>query len=127
MLSRARFATAILVAAVAVIGVGLPAPAHASADDDVFIDTLDKYGMQYGDRAQAILAAKVDVCDQLKADPDETMADVVSTLRENTNWSDDDSAFFAGAAVGIYCPQYQNLANPTEPANPPPPPDGTDV
>ncbi len=124
---RAIWAAAAVLAAGTLTGIGLPAPVQASTEDEAFVETLDRGGMQYGDREKAIMAAKVYVCDQLQADPDETFADVVSTVAENTNWSDDDSAFFAGAAIGVYCPQYGNLANPNPDPTPTPVPDGTDV
>ena len=62
--------------------------------------------------------AKAYVCDQLDANPSETLNDVVSGVASNTNWSNADSAFFTGSAINAYCPQYKYIVDT------PPPVDG---
>jgi Protein of unknown function (DUF732) len=119
MFFRASSVAAALSAAGSVIaGIGLAPPAPADVADDSFLQALDGYGIQYGSVDKAILVAKAYVCDQLDANPGETLNDLVSGVASNTNWSGADSAFFTGSAITSYCPHYKYLVDA------PPPVDG---
>ncbi len=88
-------------------GTGLAGHAKADDVDEAFINTLDSYGMQYGSPKKAIMVAKIFVCGSIDADRSATFTDVVYTVADNTNWSNADSTYFAGAAIAAYCPQYR--------------------
>jgi hypothetical protein len=108
MFFRATFiAAAILAAATVFAGTGFAPLAKADDNDQAFIETLDKYGLQYGKPLKATLMAKTFVCGELDADPSATLDDVVSGVADNTNWSYADSAYFAGVAIAAYCPKYK--------------------
>jgi hypothetical protein len=120
MFLRASLVAAAISAAGPVIGgIGFAAPALADVTDDYFIQALDGYGMQYGTLEKAILVAKTYVCAQLGANPGETINDVVSSVANNTNWSNADSAFFTGSAINAYCPQYQSIVDAPPPVGGP--------
>jgi hypothetical protein len=106
-------AAAILAAGSAILGTGVPAPARADVTDDNFVQTLDGYGLQYGSLEKAISVARADVCEQLDANPGESINDVVSGVATDTNLSMADSSLFTGSAIAAYCPQYQSVVNPT--------------
>ena len=108
-------ASAILAAGLVIGGIESVAPAMADVTDDYFIQALDGYGMQYGTPEKAILVAKSYVCDQLDANPGETINDLVSSVASNTNWSNVDSAFFTGSAISAYCPQYKSIVDAPQP------------
>ena len=112
MFHRASPLAAAIVAAGSVIGgIGFAAPALADVADDTFIQALDGYGLQYGTLERAILVARSYVCDQLDANPGETINDLVAGVASNTNWSNADSAFFTGSAISAYCPQYKYIVD----------------
>jgi len=120
MFFRASVVAAALCAAGSVIGgIGFAPPALADVADDSFLQALDGYGIQYGTVDKAILVAKAYVCDQLDANPGETLNDLVSGVAANTNWSNADSAFFTGSAITSYCPQYKYLVDTPPPVSGP--------
>jgi Protein of unknown function (DUF732) len=113
------------IVAASITGAWGAAPARADVTDDSFIQALNNYGLQYGTPDNAILVASNSVCGQLDSNPGQTINDVVAGVANQTNWSNDDSAFFAATAITAYCPQYKSLipaAQTPMPAPPPPPP-----
>ncbi|GAB7146760.1 DUF732 domain-containing protein [Mycobacterium riyadhense] len=99
--------------------VGLAAPAHADATDDAFITNLNTSGMNYGAPDRAIQVAKTVVCATLSANPNTSNADLVTKVTNATNWPPLNAAYFTGAAIQAYCPQYGSLAPPTVPSKAP--------
>ncbi|MFY2858953.1 DUF732 domain-containing protein [Mycobacterium sp. THU-M104] len=101
--------------ALLVVSLGLAAPARADATDDAFIANLDTSGMNYGAPEKAIQVAKTVVCATLGSNPDTSNADLVTKVSDATNWPPLNAAYFTGAAIQAYCPQYGSLAVPTLP------------
>ncbi|ORB86601.1 hypothetical protein B1987_25690 [Mycobacterium kansasii] len=97
------------------ISVGLAAPAHADATDDAFIANLSTSGMNYGPPEKAIQVAKTVVCATLSNNPATSNADLITKVTNATNWPALNAAYFTGAAIQAYCPQYGSLAPPTIP------------
>lgn len=91
---------------VAAAALALAAPAHADATDDAFIANLSTSGMDYGPPAKAIQVAKNVVCGTLSDNPKTSNADVIAKVTAATNWPALNSAYFTGAAIQAYCPQY---------------------
>jgi len=104
-----------------VLSVGLAAPAYADATDDAFITNLNTSGMEYGAPERAIRVAKTVVCATLSDNPKTSNADLVTKVTNATNWPPLNAAYFTGAAIQAYCPQYGSL---TPPAVPSPAPGG---
>jgi len=104
-----------------VLSVGLAAPAYADATDDAFITNLNTSGMDYGAPERAIQVAKTVVCATLSDNPKTSNADLVTKVTKATNWPPLNAAYFTGAAIQAYCPQYGSL---TPPAVPSPAPGG---
>jgi hypothetical protein len=100
-------AAAILAAGSVIGGIGFAAQAVADVADDTFLQALDGNGIQYGTVDNAMLVARAYVCDQLNANPSESLNDVVAGVAGYTNWSNADSTFFTTSAIAAYCPQYQ--------------------
>jgi hypothetical protein len=92
--------------AVMVLAVGLAAPAHADATDDAFIANLTSSGIDYGAPERAIQVAKTVVCGTLKDNPNASNADVIAKVTDATKWPTNNAAYFTGAAIQAYCPQY---------------------
>lgn len=101
--------------AVIVLSVGLAAPAHADATDDAFIANLSTSGMDYGAPDRAIQVAKTVVCATLGDNPKTSNADLVTKVTKVTNWPPLNAAYFTGAAIQAYCPQYGSLTAPPAP------------
>ncbi len=89
-----------------VLAVGLAAPAYADSTDDAFIANLSTSGMNYGAPERAIQVAKTVVCGTLGTDPNTSNADLITKVTNATNWPTVDAAYFTGAAIQAYCPQY---------------------
>lgn len=83
----------------------LPAPASADGADDAFIAALQQHGIAYTNR-DATAAAGRGVCDWL--DQGLSPAVIILTVRKRTNLSAHTAAYFFGAAVTSYCPQYSS-------------------
>jgi hypothetical protein len=107
--------------ALIVLSVGLAAPAYADATDDAFIANLSTSGMNYGAPDRAIQVAKTVVCGALSDNPNTSNADLIAKVTNATNWPPLNAAYFTGAAIQAYCPQYGSLAPPTVPSRAPSP------
>lgn len=101
--------------ALLVVSLGFAAPARADATDDAFLANLNTSGMNYGAPEKAIQVAKTVVCATLGSNPDTSNADLVTKVTDATNWPPLNAAYFTGAAIQAYCPQYGSLAVPTLP------------
>ncbi|QLL06432.1 DUF732 domain-containing protein [Mycobacterium vicinigordonae] len=108
--------------ALVVFAVGLAAPAYADSTDDAFITNLKTSGMDYGAPDRAIQVAKTVVCGSLSTDPNTSNADLVTKVANATNWPALNAAYFTGAAIQAYCPQYGSLTAPSVPSKVPPGP-----
>jgi Protein of unknown function (DUF732) len=107
--------------ALIVLSIGLAAPAYADATDDAFMANLDSSGMDYGARDKAIQVAKTVVCGTLSDNPKTSNADLVAKVTSATSWPALNAAYFTGAAIQAYCPQYGSLAPPAVPSRGPSP------
>ncbi len=101
--------------ALIVLAVGFAVPAHADATDDAFIANLNTSGMNYGAPDKAIQVAKTVVCATLNNHPDTSNADLVTEVTNATDWPPLNAAYFTGAAIQAYCPQYGSIAVPAVP------------
>jgi len=99
--------------------VGLAAPAFADATDDAFITNLNTSGMNYGPPDKAIQVAKTVVCATLRDNPNTSNADLIAKVTNATQWPPLNAAYFTGAAIQAYCPQYGSLTPPTLPSRAP--------
>jgi Protein of unknown function (DUF732) len=106
--------------ALMVLSIGLAAPAYADAKDDAFMANLDSSGMNYGAPEKAIQVAKTVVCGTLSDNPKTSNADLITKVTNATNWPALNAAYFTGAAIQAYCPQYGSLTAPSVPSNAPP-------
>jgi hypothetical protein len=106
--------------ALVVLAVGLAAPAHADSTDDAFIANLSTSGMDYGAPERAIQIAKTVVCGTLGNNPNTSNADLNAKVTNATHWPPLSAAYFTGAAIQAYCPQYGSLEAPTMPNTAPP-------
>jgi hypothetical protein len=117
---------AVRAVALIVLAVGLAAPAYADSTDDAFIANLSTSGMDYGAPEKAIQVAKAVVCGTLRNNPNTSNADLTAKVTNATNWPPLNAAYFTGAAIQAYCPQYGSLTPPsvpsTAPSLPPKPP-----
>ena len=107
--------------ALIVLSVGLAAPAYADATDDAFITNLSTSGMNYGAPDKAIQLAKTVVCATLSANPNTSNADLNTKVTNATSWPPLNAAYFVGAAIQAYCPQYGSLTPPSVPGTAPSP------
>lgn len=98
--------------ALLVLCVYLAAPAHADSTDDAFITNLKTSGIDYGTPEKAIQVAKTVVCATLSSNPNTSNADLVSKVTDATNWAPRNAAYFTGAAIQAYCPQYGSIGTP---------------
>jgi hypothetical protein len=105
---------AVVIRAIAlmVLAIGLAAPAYADATDDAFIANLNTSGMNYGPPDKAIQVAKTVVCGTLNDNPSTSNPDLIAKVTSATNWPTLNAAYFTGAAIQAYCPQYGSLAPP---------------
>ncbi|BDB44544.1 MULTISPECIES: DUF732 domain-containing protein [Mycobacterium] len=107
--------------ALVLLAVGLAVPAHADSTDDAFITNLKTSGMDYGAPDRAIQVAKTVVCGSLSANPNTSNADLVTKVTNATSWPALNAAYFTGAAIQAYCPQYGSLTAPSVPSKVPAP------
>jgi hypothetical protein len=94
------------------LAVGLAAPAYADTTDDAFIANLNTSGMNYGAPERAIQVAKTVVCGTLSDNPSTSNADLIAKVTNATNWPTVNAAYFTGAAIQAYCPQYGSKTPP---------------
>jgi hypothetical protein len=102
--------------ALIVLAIGLAAPAYADSTDDAFIANLSTSGMNYGAPEKAIQLAKTVVCGTLSNNPNTSNADLNAKVTNVTNWPPLSAAYFTGAAIQAYCPQYGSLEMPPVPS-----------
>jgi len=107
--------------ALIVLSVGVAAPAHADTTDDAFMANLNSSGMDYGPADKAIQVAKTVVCGSLSSNPNTSNADLVTKVTNATSWPALNAAYFTGAAIQAYCPQYGSLTAPPVPNSGPSP------
>ena len=105
--------------ALIVLSVCLAVPAHADPTDDAFITNLKTSGMDYGAPDKAIQVAKTVVCGTLRGNPKTSNADLIAKVTQATNWPAMNAAYFTGAAIQAYCPQYGSITAPPVPGAPP--------
>ena len=105
--------------ALMLVSVGLAAPVYADTTDDAFMTNLGTTGVNYGSRDKAIEVAKTVVCGALDIDHNTSNADLVSKVVTATSWSTLNAAYFTGAAIQAYCPQYGSISAPTMPQKAP--------
>jgi Protein of unknown function (DUF732) len=108
--------------ALMVLAIGLAAPAYADATDDAFIANLSTSGMDYGPPDKAIQVAKTVVCGTLNANPNTSNPDLIAKVTDATKWPALNAAYFTGAAIQAYCPQYGSIAPPKHGSTTPPKP-----
>lgn len=94
------------VLALLALAVGFAAPASADSTDDAFIANLQSSGINYGPPDKAIQVAKTVVCGTLNDNPSTSNADLIAKVTGATSWAANDAAYFTGAAIQAYCPQY---------------------
>jgi hypothetical protein len=104
------------------LAIGLAAPAYADATDDAFIANLSTSGMDYGPPDKAIQVAKTVVCGTLNANPNTSNPDLIAKVTSATDWPTLNAAYFTGAAIQAYCPQYGSIAPPKHGSTTPPKP-----
>ena len=101
--------------AMVVLAVGLAAPAYADTIDDAFMANLNSSGMDYGAPDKAIQIAKTVVCGTLSNNPQTSNADLVAKVTSATSWPAVNAAYFTGAAIQAYCPQFGSTTINTPP------------
>jgi hypothetical protein len=106
---------AVRAVALIVLAVALAAPAAADATDDAFIANLSTSGMDYGAPDKAIQIAKTVVCGTLSNNPQTSNADLVAKVTSATSWPAVNAAYFTGAAIQAYCPQFGSTTINTPP------------
>lgn len=74
--------------------------------DDIFLETIHERGIFVGLTDQAIELAEA-TCDTFDAGA--SLRQVMDVARENMGSKD--AAFFIGASIGAYCPEYEYLVN----------------
>jgi hypothetical protein len=97
---RAR--SGFLSTAIAAAAMGLAAPAHADNADTVFIDQLDRAGIEYSDPQDAISMAKK-ICDLL-AQGRQPVTIARSVKMTNHHLSGHNAAQFVAISADTYCP-----------------------
>lgn len=97
------------------LAVVVAAPAYADATDDAFMTNLSTSGMDYGAPERAIQVAKTVVCATLTDNPDTSNADLVTKVTNATHWPPLNAAYFTGAAIQAYCPQFGSISAPSVP------------
>ena len=98
MAAAAKAATVTVIAA----GITFAAPAAADPNNDSFLSTLNRAGIDY---TNPDLTAQLGerVCPML-VEPGKTFASVATTVADN-GIPPDMAAFFTGIAISMYCPQ----------------------
>lgn len=92
-----------LTAALAAIVVASPARADPD-EDETFLQTLHNQGIHINEP----VAQGHSVCLAIKRNPERRFADVArGVARSDPTISQVDAAFFTGAAIAAYCPQYE--------------------
>ena len=86
----------------ALVGAGA---AGATSLDDTFISVLADEGIEAPSTAEAVSTA-LDVCGLFDDGGD--LYDAVSEVSDYTELGIEDSAFFVGASVATYCPEYSD-------------------
>jgi hypothetical protein len=97
--------------ALMVLAVGFAAPAYADATDDAFMANLNSSGMNFGAAEKAIQVAKTVVCGTLSNNPNTSNPDLIAKVTDATNWPMAEAAYFTGAAIQAYCPQFGGVAS----------------
>jgi hypothetical protein len=97
--------------ALMVLALGLAAPAYADATDDAFMANLNSSGMNFGAADKAIQVAKTVVCGTLSNNPNTSNPDLIAKVTDATNWPMAEAAYFTGAAIQAYCPQFGGVAS----------------
>ncbi len=97
--------------ALMVLAVGLAAPAYADATDDAFMANLNSSGMNFGASEKAIQVAKTVVCGTLSNNPNTSNPDLIAKVTAATSWPMAEAAYFTGAAIQAYCPQFGNVVS----------------
>lgn len=106
-------------AALAMLAIALAATASADPKDDAFLTNLSTSGMDYGPPDRAIQVAKTVVCGTLNENPKTSNADLAVKVTNATSWPALNAAYFTGAAIQAYCPQYGSLTPPSVPSKVP--------
>ena len=75
--------------------------------DSAFILALDKEGIPYGSESGIIDMAHF-IWDDLRTHPDRTSTDVAMLIMKTSPYGAADAGFLAGAAVNVYCPEYNS-------------------
>jgi hypothetical protein len=97
--------------ALMVLALGLAAPAYADATDDAFMANLNSSGMNFGAAEKAIQVAKTVVCGTLSNNPNTSNPDLIAKVTDATNWPMAEAAYFTGAAIQAYCPQFGSVTS----------------
>ncbi len=101
---------ALLLAAAALLP---PASASADPTDDAFIAALENYGIDPGDRDDAIAHGHA-VCAALDRGQDSSLIALKVIKDPKLNVSTRQQAgFFVGDSVAAYCPQYRGSVDPS--------------
>lgn len=74
--------------------------------DDTFLSVISDAGIEAPSVEEAIATAG-DVCVNL--DSGATLVDTVYAVADYTGLSTDDAAYFSGASIAAYCPEYTTL------------------
>jgi Protein of unknown function (DUF732) len=74
--------------------------------DDTFISVISDAGIEPPSVEEAIAVAN-DVC--LNLDSGATLVDSVYAVADYTGLATEDAAYFAGASIASYCPEYLEL------------------
>jgi Protein of unknown function (DUF732) len=82
------------------------ASSMASSTDDTFISVITEEGIEPPPAKEATGVAH-DVCTMLDDGAD--LYDAVSSVSEFTELAVEPSAFFVGASIASYCPEYKGL------------------
>ena len=87
-----------------------PSPPSTTAvwqRDAAFILALDTEGIPYNSESGIIDMAHF-ICDDLRTHPGRTGTDVALLVMHSSPLGAADAGFLAGAAVNVYCPEYNN-------------------
>jgi hypothetical protein len=91
--------------AIAVAPLVAAADAHADSNDEVFLTTLADRGIAAATGAAGLIKAGHAVCIDLAAG--DTAAGAIAMIAvANPDLTLNDAGYFAGAAVGAYCPAF---------------------
>ena len=91
-----------LLAAAGLAATALVSAQTASASpDDAFIDAIETRGITFPSQEYAVGTAR-QVCDLI--DDGRSPTSVASEISDNSGLEVEDTGFFVGAAIGVYCP-----------------------